>query len=90
MASTPTVDATAPGGAGPRWQRIALVLLGVYGSFLALSSPAGWASVRVSASVLVVALALALAAWGNRGHKLVVLSGLAALLVLGVASLAWA
>jgi hypothetical protein len=90
MATNPMADATSPGGAGPRRQRVALVLLGIYGSYLALSTPAGRASVRSSASVLAVAVTFALAARGNRRHKLVVLIGLAMLLALGVASLAWA
>lgn len=90
MATTPMAEATAQGGAAPRWQRAALVLLGIYGSYLALSTPAGGASVQASASVFAVAVILALAARGNRRHKQVVLVGLAVLLAVGVASLAWA
>jgi hypothetical protein len=90
METTPKPDTTAPGGAGSRWQRIALVLVGIYGSYLALSTPGGGASVRASASVLVVAVTFALAARGNRRHKQVVITGLGVLFALGVASLAWA
>jgi hypothetical protein len=89
MATNPMAGAAAPGGAGPRWQRIVLVLAGIYGSYLALATPAGGVSVWASASVLAAAVAFALAARGNRRHKLVVLIGLALLLVLGVASQAW-
>ncbi len=89
MATNPMAGAAAPGGAGPRWQRIALVLVGIYGSYLALATPAGGASVRASTSVLAVAVILSLAARGNRRHKLVVLIALALLLALGVVSGAW-
>jgi hypothetical protein len=65
------------------------VLVGIYGSYLALATPAGGASVRASATVLLVAVIFSLAARGNRRHKLVVLIALALLLALGMVSGAW-
>jgi hypothetical protein len=82
--------AIASTGTGPRWQRVVLVLLGCYGAFIALVTPAGGLSIMASAIALVLAAAVSLSAPGNRRYKQVVLIGLAALLVLAFVSLAWA
>ena len=82
--------AAAPSRTGPGWQRVVLVLLGLYGVFMALVTPAGALSIMVSTILFVLAVALSLSAPGNRRYKQFVLIGLAALLLLAVASLAWA
>jgi hypothetical protein len=65
-------------------------VIGVYSVVISFVTPAGWPSVWFSAIMLVLAVAFALSARGNRRYKQVVLIGLSALLVLAVVSLAWA
>jgi hypothetical protein len=91
MAMSPGPDAsTTPVRAGPAWQRAVLVLLGVYGAYLALVTPAGGPSIMTSTIVLVLAVAFSLSARGNRRHKQVVFTVLTVLLMLGLVSRAWA
>jgi hypothetical protein len=80
-----TMTATA----GPRWQRIALVAVGVYGAMLAFVTPAGTGAIVPSAMLLALAGTFALSAPGNRPYKLVVLIGLAVLLLLAILSIGW-
>lgn len=72
---------------GPRWQRVVLTLLGLYGLVLLAVSWAG--EFVMPAIVLAAAVAVAFSAPGNRWHKLIVLSWLTMLLILAVASTAW-
>ena len=85
-----TETVASPIRTGPRWQRVALVLLGLYGVWTGLSIPAGAPSIVTTTIGLVLAGGIAISAPGNRRYKQVVLIALAAMLVLAVVSLAWA
>jgi len=76
---------------GPLWQRVALVALVVVevaATLLVLS--AGAAATAFTAVVFVAAVLVAAAAPGNRTLKAAVLGVLGALLIVALASFAWA
>jgi hypothetical protein len=73
---------------GPRWQRIVLVVLAVYGLVMLYALPAG--QFVLPGIMLLVAVIVTSSAPGNHCYKQIVLTWVAALFVLSLVSLAWA
>lgn len=83
-----TTDVVVTHDAGPRWQRVVLVALAVWGLVVVLVVPAG--QFVPSLVTLVLAVVVAGVAVGNRRWKVATLVWLGALCALSVVSLAWA